>query len=474
MNSPATKSSSVPVPLSRSEFLRGSAAALGGWALGAAARGGTPRGGGGLHVAPFRCDVTPPVGHSLCGGWIRPVVDVEDPLEAIGFVLLGSGAPVVVCVVDWTGILNEAHLAWRRALAEAAGTTPDRVTVHCLHNHNAPFVCFDAERLAGAQADLPRVFDRDFHRRCLDAARAAVVEALRSPRAVTHFAHGSAAVTEVASNRRVERGPDGRVRRMRGSSCKIPELAALPEGLIDPRLRTVAFYDGAKKVVACHYYATHPMSYYGDGRVSPDFCGLARKARQREEPGCTHLYFTGCAGNVAAGKYNNGTPEARVALTRRMQQAIAAAEATLRPEPLAEVAWRTEEILPPPNPALGLGALQELIDKPKDTVVARVRPAFKLASILRYERKQPFVLGALRLNETVVLHLPAEPFVEYQLRAQALRPGRPVAVAAYGDCGPWYIPTRAEFPGGGYEVEHAFFDASAEDLLMGAITRLCG
>jgi hypothetical protein len=104
--------------------------------------------------------------------------------------------------------------------------------------------------------------------------------------------------------------------------------------------------------------------------------------------------------------------------------------------------------------------------------VARVRPAFKLASIRRYERKVPFVLGALHLNDTMLLHLPAEPFVEYQLRAQALRPRRPVAVAAYGDCGPWYIPTRAEYPAGGYEVEHAFFDASAEDLLMGAIARL--
>lgn len=460
--------------LSRSDFLRGSAAALGGWALGAVptpARGAAA-GGGGVHVAPFRFDVTPPIGHSLCGGWIKPVVDVEDPLEAIGFVLLGAGSPIVVCVVDWTGILNEAHVAWRTALAEAAGTTPERVTVHCLHNHNAPFVCFDAERLAATQPDLPRVFDRDFHRRCLEAARGAVAAAVRTPRRVTHVAHGSAPVVQVASNRRVERGPDGRVQRMRGSSCKIAEQRALPEGLIDPRLRTVAFYDRGEKIVACHYYATHPMSYYGDGRVSSDFCGLARKARQREDPGCTHLYFTGCAGNIAAGKYNDGSPAARVALTKRIQEAMTAAEHELRPEPLAHVAWRTESLQPPPNPALGLGALQELIEKPKDTVVARVRPAFKLASIRRYERKVPFVLGALHLNDTMLLHLPAEPFVEYQLRAQALRPRRPVAVAAYGDCGPWYIPTRAEYPAGGYEVEHAFFDASAEDLLMGAIARL--
>ncbi|MBM4077264.1 MAG: hypothetical protein FJ267_16660, partial [Planctomycetes bacterium] len=46
---------------------------------------------GNLHVAPFRFDVTPPIGHSCCGGWIKPIEVVDDGLEAIGIVLLGIG-----------------------------------------------------------------------------------------------------------------------------------------------------------------------------------------------------------------------------------------------------------------------------------------------------------------------------------------------------------------------------------------------
>ena len=69
------------------------------------------------------------------------------------FVLVMAGAPIVMCTVDWTGILNEAHLAWRTALAEAAGTTPDRVAVHCVHQHNAPLVCYDAERMLKMRLD---------------------------------------------------------------------------------------------------------------------------------------------------------------------------------------------------------------------------------------------------------------------------------------------------------------------------------
>ena len=84
----------------------------------------------------------------------------------------------------------------------------------------------------------------------------------------------------------------------------------------------------------------------------------------------------------------------------------------------------------------------------------------------------PIILGALHLNDIALLHLPAEPFVELQLRAQALRPRLNLAVAAYGDSGPWYIPPAAEFPAGGYEVEHAFCDPGLDGMLFGAIERL--
>ncbi|MBM3891622.1 MAG: hypothetical protein FJ388_21120, partial [Verrucomicrobia bacterium] len=238
-----------------------------------------------LRIAPFRFDVTPPVGHPLSGGWITPMVDCEDPLEAIGFVLLGAGKPIVVCAVDWTGILNEAHIAWRAALAEAAGTTPDRVAVHCVHQHDALFVCLQSEKLVAEQGDGLRVVDVAFFDRCLARGRDAVKAALPQARPVTHVAHGEARVEKVAGNRRVALGPDGKVLKMRGSACRDAELIAMPEGLIDPMLKTVAFYDGAEKLVACHYYATHPMSHYGKGHVSSDFCGLARKRRQKDEPG---------------------------------------------------------------------------------------------------------------------------------------------------------------------------------------------
>jgi len=461
-------------PLTRRRFLDHALTAATATALSPsllrAAAAATPAGD--LRLAPFRFDVTPPVGHSLCGGWIKPVETVDDPLEAIGFVLLGAGAPIVICAVDWTGILNAAHLAWRTALAEAAGTTMDRVAVHCVHQHNAPFVCPAAAALVAAQPGLPAVYDPVFFQKCLAAARAAVVAALPRARPVTHVAAGGARIEQVASNRRMDRGADGRIVTMRGSKCTDPRLIALPEGPVDPLLRTVAFYSGAEKIAACHYYATHPMSFYGDGRVTADFVGLARKQRQRDEPGCTHLYFTGCAGNIAAGKYNDGSPAARVRLTERIYRGLVAADATLRPVPLRRVAWRTADVLLQPNPALGPDALRALIAPRTEALAPRIIPAFKLALLERCARREPFTLSALHLDDIALLHLPAEQFLDLQLYAQSLRPGRTVAVAAYGDGGPWYIPPRAEFPAGGYEVDSAFCAPETEDQLRTAIATL--
>jgi hypothetical protein len=425
-----------------------------------------------LRLGTFRFDVTPPAGHPLCGGWIKPVVDCEDALEAIGYVLLGAGAPIVVCAVDWTGIQNRAHVAWRNALAEAAGTTAERVAVQCVHQHDAPFVCLDAEKLLEQQhAGLTNI-SVEFFKDCLSRGREAVRDAVTNARPVTHVAHGEAPVERVASNRRVLRSPEGRVLKMRGSGCNDPELIALPEGLVDPLLKTVAFYDGPTRIAACHYYATHPMSHYGQGHVSSDFVGLARKRRQKDEPGCAQIYFTGCAGNIAAGKYNDGTPAARIQLTDRVYAGLIAADETLKPMPLTAAAWKTHEVLPEPNPVFTLEKLREMLANEKNVPANRIRPAMTLSWIDRVAQRVPIVLSALELNDVSILHLPAECFVEYQLRAQKLGAGRFIATAAYGDGGPWYIPVKEEYPNGGYEVSVAHGADTTDALLTEGMTRL--
>lgn len=427
---------------------------------------------GGLRIAPFRFEVTPPLGHSCCGGFVRSAEVIDDALEAVGVVLLGAGQPIVLCVVDWTGILNEAHATWRTALAAAAGTTPDRVALHCVHQHNAPFVCFEAERMVSAHADLPHVVDLAYFHRCVERGRAAIAQAMPRARAVTHVGWGQGRVEGVASNRRVYRDATGQIVAMRGSGCRDPQLIALPEGLIDPFCKTVVFFDGAQKVAALHYYTTHPMSYYGDGRVSSDFAGLARKRRQQEEPDCLHLYFTGCAGNIAAGKYNDGSAAMRPILTQRIYDGMIAGETALTLRPVPALAWKTATVLPQPRPSLDAAALAQMVATKTHSVLDRNRAAFWLAWLHRLEQRVPITVSALHLGDVKLLHLPGEPFIEFQLRAQRMQPDDFVCTAAYGDGGPWYIPVKEEWPHGGYEVSAALCDPAFDDQMTAAMRQV--
>src|SRR5438876_12226883 len=99
----------------------------------------------GLRVAPFDIDATPPIRSMMAYDHVTNKWDLG--LRARGIVLLGAGQPIVLCAVDWIGIANEAYDTFRAGLAQAAGTIPSRVALHCLHQHDAPDCDFSAEKI---------------------------------------------------------------------------------------------------------------------------------------------------------------------------------------------------------------------------------------------------------------------------------------------------------------------------------------
>lgn len=422
-----------------------------------------------LHLATFSCDVTPPLAHPLCGGWIEPVRGVDDPLKALGVILLGMGQPVVLCAVDWCGIRNDAHLLWRKALARTVHTVPANVCVQCVHPHNAPFADTEAEkmiRVSGETTSLDLKFFTSAIDRTAEAAQAALAKALP----FTHIATGQARVEQVASNRRII-GPDGKVKFTRTSATKNPEARAEPEGLIDPWLKALSFWNGSQTLAVLYYYATHPMSYYGDGRVSADFCGLARQKRQDEDPKVFQVYFTGCSGNVTAGKYNDGARENRAVLRDRMFSAMKAACAAPSRQPVDRWEWRVEPLLLPARKEASFGeeASRKTLEDHKQSTARRHNAAYQLAWLQRIQR--PIDLCCLDFGKVLVAHLPGEPFIEYQLRAQELRSDAFVCVAGYGDDGPGYIPTDLAYLQGGYEPSVALA-APSEPLLVQKLAKL--
>ncbi len=425
-----------------------------------------------VKLAVFDVDATPPLGSAMAYDPVRRLDELT--LRCRGIALLGADKPVVLCAVDWIGIANEGHDAFRDALAEAAGTTRDRVAVHTLHQHDAPGCDFTAERII-RELRLTNYgrFEGTFHRQVIRRAADAVRSALWAAQPVTHYGWGVAEVKEVASNRRIP-GPDGRIRATRYTATKDPSLRAEPEGVIDPQVSLVSFWNGDAPLAVLSYYACHPQSYYRTGVPSPDFPGIARFIRGQAVPEALHVHFNGAGGNIGAGKYNDGAKENRMLLALRLAEGMKQAWTSTQRHPLAASAlgWQTMPVRLPVAPHLKAAELVQAMKTQRSR--GYIAEADQLAWLKRSEAGQAIDVSCLRVGAVRVLHMPGELFVEYQLAAKAMRRDLHVSMAAYGDYGPGYIGTAAAYREGGYETSAraSSVDPKAEQALMAVMKKL--
>jgi len=422
---------------------------------------------GSLKISVFDVDATPPVGSYLAYDQMVGTWDMG--LRAKGLVLTGAGAPIVLCAIDWIGISNESQEVFKQTLADAAGTDPKRVVIHTLHQHDAPICDFSVEKTLNEMGIAPMNFDSSFQREFLARLGKAVGESLKNLRSVTDVSIGKAPVYQVASNRRIVK--DGKVGEMRGSSCTNAALRAEPEGLIDPDVTLIGFWEGETPVAVMTFYATHPQSYYQTKIANPDFPGIARFYRQIAVPAALHIHFTGAGANVAAGKYNDRSFENRMILAGRLADGMERAWKNSQKMPLtaASVSWQTEPI--------ALPVRDEVIRKTESQIATAnwVYRSDNMTSITWAKRAQSgkkIDIACLTAGKARVLFAPGELFVEYQLAAKALRPDLAVSVAAYCEYGPSYIGTKEAYSQGGYEINVSPVTGDSEEIMMNAFRKL--
>jgi hypothetical protein len=422
-----------------------------------------------IKVGVFEIDATPPIGSPVAYAYARSIVD---SLKAKGIIILSDEAPVVLCSVDWIGIANEGQDAWRESLAQAAGTTPDRVSVHTVHQHDGVSCDFTTEAILVEYGLGGWKSDTSFQRHVIRSAAMAVKQAKQNARPVTHVGFGEAMVEKVASNRRII-GEDGTVKITRWSRTTDTAAIAAPEGLIDPWLKCVSFWDEDQPIAVLYYYATHPMSYYGQGDVSSDFPGIARDRREKLL-GVPHIYFSGAGGNITAGKYNDGSPENRPVLAARIEKAMQEAWDGTEKTPLvqADYDWNNTEVVFPLADYLVEGELlAQLADQQSDST-AKLVAADHLAWLRRTQEGHKVNVSSARLGNVWLLSLPGETFIEYQLAAQEMRPGDHVCTASYEEYGPGYVCTEIAYSQGGYESSEraSCVSPAVEKVLLAAIT----
>jgi hypothetical protein len=402
-----------------------------------------------------------------------PVINTWDMgLRARGIVLSGAGKPIVLCSVDWIGIANDSQDEFRKVMAEAAGTVPERVALHTIHQHDAPICDFGAENYLKQAGLDPLSYESTFTRSVMLRLGEAVKASLKNSRPINQIGLGAAPVYMVASNRRIL-GPDGLVRATRYTTCADSALRAEPEGLIDPIVSVISFWNDDKPVAVLSYYAVHPQSYYQTGLPNPDFPGIARFYRQLAVPDALHVHFNGAGGNLGAGKYNDGSHENRGILAQRLADGMKRAWESTKKERITagDISWNIEKVALPP--AKSFESLGDELKKKADNPIFISNNISKVIWYKRCMEGKKIDISCLSLGHARILHMPGELFVEYQLAAKAERPDLFIAMAAYGDYGPEYICTDIAYTQGGYEGSDASGVApGSEKILMDAIKKL--
>jgi hypothetical protein len=405
-----------------------------------------------IRLGTLRCDITPPSGYPLCGGNNPPLKEVRDRLYGLGLLLDDGEKRLLLCSLEFTSLSGAPHEELRAALAAGAETTPDLVSVHCMHQHDAPRV--SDEKLTGDANSS----HREWWPRVVRGLQTAAERARGVLRPVHAVGMGEARVLHCASNRRLV-GADGTVWETRWSRGNSAEVQAWPAGKIDPFLRTVTFWgEGDDDLLASmSYYNSHPQTADGRGIASADAPGEALRLLGERYPASHHVYFSGCVGDVTFGKYTTLDAEANIRVFgARLAEGAFRAIAQSRASRVAAIGfgWTTTQWLVPwrERPAADADAAG-----PDYGDFAQDRSAR---------------LALLELGGARVLHGMGELFVEYQLAAQALRPDEFVAFAGLGDPVHTYVPTAEAFAQGGYEVGVTRTTAEAEQRLKAAITRL--
>lgn len=427
-----------------------------------------------FRVAPFKLDVTPPIGMPLAYG----VNDrVHSPVFARGLVLDDGKTRAMVVVVDHIFVCGGGYRQWKRCLSKAAGVSPRNLLLHSVHQHDSPWHKPEADAIL-RQAGYRVTSTKGYWDEITAGLEATIASAVRPGkrgawRIAKRLGTAERRVSGLSSNRRLV-GDDGKVWAMRWSSCSNPRQQAEPVGKIDPLLRTIGFLGARDEVIASlHFYASHPVTAYRRNMVGSDVSGVAlnclSKARNGEGH---HMYLVGCGGDSTFGKYTFADKEKSLqVLGRKLGANLVANVEALGPRSLGKLSFAHAPFIIPFDPAYSEARLLRDLRTAKDEQSA-LHAARRLAILRRKSWHKPPISRMTLAPDVHMLSMPSEVVVEYQLYAQRLIPEQFLACAAYGDGTYFYIPTAAMYEEGGYEPTRGFYLPSVESALKGAIARV--
>lgn len=453
-----------------------------------------------LRVGIAEADITPPVGFPMAGYYHeRLATGVIDPLKAKAVVFRAGETQAAWVVCDLTGIAHDLTVAIRTSAAAKTGIPPESITITATHSHTAPDYYRDLYQVLN---DDPRSPERlEYITKLIEGPVDAIVRAHKSAAAVELSTGGIIQQTPVAFNRRFVMR-DGSVRTwMKNDSPGVVRAA----GPTDPEIGLVKItsLDGSRPLGVLSNFALH-LDTVGGLQWSADYPFYIEQAvRKSLGSNVVSLFGAGTCGDInhtdpnkaernkteyigqslgqtIAGGVNQLTPLKRQDLHVGMRVVSLPLE-TFTPEQLAQsekilaAVDRNEKVdffdhvLAHKRALIDQFVHQTPLTKPELLASRRLTKSWAGVGPALPVEVHVICIG----DELAIVTLPGEVFVDLGLAIKRGSPFRTTLVVELANCVETiYIPHRAAYAGGSYEVTNSAVQPGSGEMLVEAALSL--
>jgi neutral ceramidase len=417
--------------------------------------------------------ITPEVGARLTGFSAREGVatGVHDDLYVRSLAIESEGRAVALASVEVLALDGGFVAAVKQAAARRTGLAAANILIACTHTHSGPVTIksfFNPDESV----------DEAYMARLAAAIEQSIAEAWER-RAPASAGWGVAQITGVGVNPRDPRN-----------------------GYVDQDANILKFCDaaGAARAVVIHY-ACHPTVLGPDNlMVTGDFPSFALDQVERSSGGFA-MFFNGAQGDISMGHSSElsaigviapgRTFERAAEMGRQLADAVLArlpqistssvalgtgavvADLPLKKYPPAEEMARAARVAEEMLTSLAGRAAEDsqLREAKMEALYASIRQILAKANSEYPDGMMPVELQGVRIGETVLAGVPAEAFAEVGQRMNRAS-GSKILVVGLANGYMGYVPCRAAYGEGGYEIVSSRLTPGAEDALAEAAARL--
>lgn len=448
---------------------------------------------GALQVGVAEVDITPPVGFPMAGYYHERLAEgTIDPLKAKAIVFRGPTTQAALVVCDLIGIATDLSKAVRQRASEKTGIPVSNIVISATHSHTAPDYMKELYLKLGSEQQIS--LRAEYIEKLINGSVESIVKAQAAAKPAVLQSGSVGQQTPVSFNRRFVMR-DGTVRTW--MNFDNPEVVR-SAGPIDPdiALLTIRNESGAPLGVLSNF-ALH-LDTVGGMKWSADYpFFIEQTLRQGTKSELVSIFGTGCCGDI-----NHSDPRRRdrnkadfignsigqsilgqleklprleagdvVVKSRVVHLALqgASKDEVARSMQILAAAQRKEKVeFLDHVTAYKKLMLDQMLHREPHAKAAEVITWGLSRSLAGVGETLPVEVTVITLGRDVaIVCLPGEVFVELGLAIKQGSPFRTTMVIELSNCVETiYIPNRAAYAGGSYEVTNSTTQPGSGEMLV--------